>query len=150
MRDGYLAPIKTDSLGEKYVAENIEAFVENLPDFLLQREHPQYYGKTNLLSCKGIIYLPNVQWCERASEILRKRNINSYTIHSKKDNKSDIARFKKSDCGILLACQMCRYGFDDPQLAYVIIAQNPSDPSLVLQMVGRVAGVDLDKIGYVL
>jgi superfamily II DNA or RNA helicase len=151
IKDKYLAPIVAESLGTNYSKNIMKDFIQALPKLLVDRKHPRYSGKTNLKSCKGIVFLPSVELCEQANEILRKNDIKSYAIHSHNTHhKKELKQFKESECGVILACQMCRFGFDDRQLAYVIIAQNTPEQSNIIQMVGRGTRKEGDKICYIL
>jgi superfamily II DNA or RNA helicase len=145
--DGHLDTVKTNSFGAIYTNERIIKIISNLPNTLKTLKHPKYRDKTNLESCKGIIYLPSIEDCDNALKYLQEDGIESYAIHSQNKNADkDMAQFKASDKAVILACQMCRYGFDDRELAYVLIAQNITDPSLVLQMVGRGVRKEGDKV----
>jgi superfamily II DNA or RNA helicase/ankyrin repeat protein len=149
--DNVLAPLVVDSLGADYHPDSVKALIEMLPTLLTTQYHPGFTEEvTTLASIKGIVYLPSIKECNLAKEALTAAGFTSYAIHSEnKEAAAELELYKKSKSGVLVACQTCKMGFDDPTTSYVVIGQNPS-PAMAEQMIGRVMRRHGDKIGYVL
>ncbi|MCS5711247.1 DEAD/DEAH box helicase family protein [Candidatus Berkiella aquae] len=151
IKQNVLAPLIIDSLEIEYNLSNVEAFERCLPTILKQQYHPGFtQNLRNLSECKGVIYLPSIKAIERTKKLLDKHSISSYAIHSQNSSCfQELEKFKCSQHGVLLACDMCKIGFDDENLSYVIIAQKPGSRNAE-QIVGRALRKNGDKIGYVL
>lgn len=152
----YHASIVACSLNKDYSEENVKTFIQNLPTFLANQYHPgiEEEGRT-LAETKGVIYVQSIALCDQLLAILQKAQIKAYAIHSKNNNAdNEIQHFVESmEACILIAVKKLRFGFDCPDLAWEIIARQPSraEPQQdIEQMVGRVIRLNNNKIGYVL
>lgn len=155
VREGFLAPVIADSLGIDFSETNVLDLIQCLP-LILKQYHPGFAKTDQLKDSKGVIYLPSIEECNTALEILKDKKIKAYSIHSQNPaHKKELQCFLESDePGVLLAVKMLRIGFNAKDLAWAIIAQNPKDDyagrSDVEQEIGRVMRKMGDKIGYVL
>lgn len=155
--DGFLSPVIADSLGVDFSEENVLSLIECLPKILHTQIHPGFQKTTTLATARGIIYLPSIDHCEEAKSVLTKNGITSYAIHSRNPHhKKELDQFLDNDetPGVLLACRMLRFGYNDKKLSFIIIGQNITlsyeHQVLIEQLIGRIMRKLDDKIGYVL
>ncbi|MBS0289376.1 MAG: DEAD/DEAH box helicase [Proteobacteria bacterium] len=147
VKQGYLAPIILDKLTLESGALLLGS---NLLNLLNQTYHPGNADKSTLATNKGILYLPSIEDCNTAHQLLTEANFTAYAIHSKNPQRyAEIEAFKQSDQGLLISCEMCQEGLDDPSISYIIIDKNCNEDTII-QIAGRTARQKEDKVGYVL
>jgi len=161
VNDGLLAPVIADSFRVDYSIENVQKLISCLPEMLMTLCHPGFSNYTTLSSCRGVIWFPSIEFCEKAYESLNACGIKCYSIHSKNPKqKMQLKAFLESkESGLLIACDMLGIGFDDKELAFEIFARNANEldyasKNNLLQRLGRVMRTpenkEDQKIGYVL
>jgi superfamily II DNA or RNA helicase len=155
--EGFLAPIIVDGLGVNYSRKKVVELIDCLPILLQRQYHPGFNDTTTLATTKGIIFLPKIKDCERAANILKNANIPCYVINSKNPEcRKELKTFLAMKKGIVLAVQMLRFGFNDVDLGWVIVAQNLNKlndlnhHNLLMQMIGRALRMKNDKMAYVI
>lgn len=155
IKDGYLAPIWVQSLmnncGESGV--NIQFLLEKLPLILENEYHPSPGGKT-LKDLKGMVFVPSIKDCKLLAMRLEAAGIPCTAVHTGEQvNLQELAAIESNH--VIIAVQMLRYAYDDPNVDYIVIAQDLSefkehDIQMLIQMVCRGSRPKLNKINLIL
>jgi superfamily II DNA or RNA helicase len=154
VEDGILAPVVADGLGCDFSEDNLSNLIAALPAIITHQNHPGFLDNTTLRSTKGIIFLPYIKDCENAHGVLNKAGIRNFAIHSSNaSRKLELDQFLASDePGVLIACDMLGIGFNDKNIAWIMIGRNanPESAAIIEQKMGRVMRRMADKAGYIL
>jgi hypothetical protein len=132
--------LKGDDLWRGSCRDRVREYAERM---LLELERHFGLSRSELLSSAKILVLaPNTREADMWGEVLREklRGIGKLFIaHSGvTDPQGEIERFAKSKAGILVAVNMVRLGFDDPDLDALVIARPTKSGVVYVQMRGRV------------
>ncbi len=98
--------------------------------------------KVNLEDLKVLVLAPNIEEANIWEEELRSRFPNAKVVlaHSSKSRSTKrIEEFVCSSRGVLVAVDMVKLGFDDPDLDMLVIARPTRSPVAYVQMRGRLA-----------
>lgn len=128
---------------KEYWSAAIENRVLKYAKILLEK-----FSEEELRRMKILILAPNI----REAEIWRKYLQGKFRVfiaHTKVENpQSEIKMFKNSTSGILIAVDMVKLGFDDPNLDLLVIARPVRSPVGYVQMRGRVVRWPKNKKCY--
>jgi hypothetical protein len=132
--------LRGDDLWRGSCRDRVREYAERM---LLELERHFGLSRSELLSSAKILVLaPNTREADMWGEVLREklRGIGKLFIaHSGvTDPQGEIERFAKSKAGILVAVNMVRLGFDDPDLDALVIARPTKSGVVYVQMRGRV------------
>lgn len=152
LKDRRVTPIIIHQVEDEYSKDSLNTMIQNLP-IHLEDLHPNGQPFSKL---KGIIYLPNIKYCQKTASIIKKHNIPVFIIHSKnQDHKEDLKKYFSlpvKSPAILLAVNMLNIGFNDNRLKFAFIYKNTTNPNRTLQMAGRISRIDPNqdnKIAYI-
>ncbi len=98
--------------------------------------------RTSLEELKVLVLAPNIEEANIWEEELRSRfpNVKVTLAHSSRSGSArKIEEFARSPRGVLVAVDMVKLGFDDPDLDMLVIARPTKSPVAYVQMRGRVA-----------
>jgi hypothetical protein len=147
LKDGAIVPLTLKYLNynfseKKQIYDN-EEFINSIYALMCNTEH---FNGGKIINHKTLIYLPSIKDIELASNILRRKNLNCYEIHSKNTKcKNDIEIFKNTsgEC-IALACKMIGVGYSDNHLDVIMYFRN-GEKDDVTQAIGSALRINSEK-----
>jgi hypothetical protein len=134
------AELKGDDVWRGSCRNRVEEYAERV---LQELERHFGLSRSELLSSvKVLVLAPNTKEADMWGEVLRGklRGIGRvFVAHSRApDPQGEIEKFVKSRAGILVAVNMVKLGFDDPDLDALVIARPTKSGVVYVQMRGRV------------
>ena len=158
VKDNMLPPCILDRFDMTFINENLQALINNMPQFLTEHIAP---NDTTLLKQKGIIYVPNNYAGKNYSlelyNILTTAGIDCFQINSSEENtRNNLEEYKRyktctSPTKIIICKEMAKVGFSDPGVDYIIYLQNGTDADFC-QAAGRAMRINPKnphKIAYI-
>jgi len=134
------AELRGNDLWKNFCRDRVREYAERM---LQELERHFGLSRSELLSSvKVLVLAPNTREADIWGEVLREKLRGMgrvFIAHSGvTDPQGEIERFVKSKAGILVAVNMVRLGFDDPDLDALMIARPTKSGVVYVQMRGRV------------
>ena len=123
-------------LWQRWCSKRVEKYLE-----VLLKEFRKFFGVSLRSKAKILVLAPNIREAEVWYKLLKDRfkEVKVFVAHSElKSAQKTIEEFIESDSGVLVAVDMVKLGFDDPNLDALVIARPMRSPVAYVQARGRV------------